>query len=80
MINKTYLHPIGTCDYFKSVSSCHVLTCPYSSNKNSPHSKLKQPSHIFFCNYPSQVLEFSIPPPTVLKLFKLSSTGDKKTI
>ena len=48
MINKTYLHPIGTCDYFKSVSSCHVLTYPYSSNKNSPHSKLKQPSHIFF--------------------------------
>ena len=41
MKNKTYLHPIRTFHYSNSVSSCHVLTCPHPSNKNSPHSKLK---------------------------------------
>ena len=47
MINKTYLHPIRTYDYSNSVfiMSCNgMLTYPPSSNKNSLHSKLKQPS------------------------------------
>ena len=48
MINKTYLHPIRTSDYSNSVSSCHILTCSASSNKNSPHSKLKHPSRNIF--------------------------------
>ena len=41
MINKTYLHPIRTSDYSKSVSSCHVLTSRPASNKIFPYLKLK---------------------------------------
>ena len=41
MINKTYLHPIRTSDYSKSVSSCHVLTSRLVSNKIFPYLKLK---------------------------------------
>ena len=46
-INTTYLHPIRTSDYSNSlfIMSCNgMLTYPPPSNKNSPHSKLKQPS------------------------------------
>ena len=47
MTNKTYLHPIRTYGYSNSVfiMSCNgMLTYRPPSNKNSPHSKLKQPS------------------------------------
>ena len=51
MINKTYLHPIRTSDYSKSVSSCHLLTSHAPSNKISAYLKLKLPllsSGIFY--------------------------------
>ena len=51
MINKTYLHPIITSDYFNSISSCHVLTSHPPSNKISPYSVLQLPllsSRIFY--------------------------------
>ena len=51
MINKTYLHPIRTSDYSKSVSSCHVFPCRPPSNKISLYLKLKLPllsSRIFY--------------------------------
>ena len=78
MINKVYLHPTRTSDFSNSVSSCHVLTYPPPSNKNSPHSKLKDSSRNI-----SQLLllsseNFYFPHTTVLKLFKLPSTEDKK--
>ena len=80
MINKTYLHPIRTSDYFSSVSSCHILTCPAPSNKNSPHSKLKHPSrNIFQLPLLSSGIFYSSHP-KVIKIFKLLSTGDKKTM
>ena len=41
MINKTYLHPVTTSDYSKSVSSFHVLASHTPSNKISPYLKLK---------------------------------------
>ena len=47
MINKPCLYPVRTSDYSNSViiMLCNrVLICPSSSNKNSPHSKLKLPS------------------------------------
>ena len=47
-MNKTYLQPIKASDYFNSVSSCHVLTCPPPFNKNSTNSKLKHPSRNIF--------------------------------
>ena len=73
MINKIYLHPIITSGYSNSVSSCHVLTCSTLSNRNSLHLKLKHLSWNIFLNS-----GFSIPYPTILKIFKLASTGDKK--
>ena len=79
MINKTYLHPVRTCDCSKIVSSCHVLTWPASSNKNSPHSKLKRTSrNIFQLPFLSSGISYS-PNPTGLKILKLISFGDKKT-
>ena len=78
MINKTYLHPVRTSDYSNIVSPCHVLTCPAPSNKNSSHSKLKQTSRNIF-QLPFLSSEIFYPPyPTVLKIFKLISFGDKK--
>ena len=78
MINKTYLNAIRTSDYSNSVSSCHVLTCLAPSNKKSPYSKLKHPSrNIFQLPLLSSGIFYS-PHATVLKIFKLLSTGDKK--
>ena len=78
MINKTYLNAIRTYDYSNSVSSCHVLTCLAPSNKKSPYSKLKHPSrNIFQLPLLSSGIFYS-PHATVLKIFKLLSTGDKK--
>ena len=78
MISKTYLHPVRTSDYSDTVSSCHILTCPASSNKNSPHSKLKHTSrNIFQLPFLSSGI-FYFPHPKVLKIFKLISFGDKK--
>ena len=78
MINKTYLHPVRTSNYFNIVSSCHILTCPAPSNKNSPHSKLKHTSrNIFQLPFLSSGI-FYFPHPKVLKIFKLISFGDKK--
>ena len=51
MINKTYLHPIKTSQYSKSVSPCHALTSYPPSNKISPYLELKLPllnSGIFY--------------------------------
>ena len=78
MINKVYLHPTRTSDFSNSVSSCHVLTYPLASNKNSPHSKLKDPSHNIFQLLLLSSENFYFPHTTVLKLFKLPSTEDKK--
>ena len=61
MINKTYLHPLRTSDYSKSVSSCHLLTSHAPSNKISAYLKLKLPllsSGIFYS------------PPHSIKIFK----------
>ena len=78
MINKTYLHPVRTSNYSNIVSSCHILTCPAPSNKNSPHSKLKHTSrNIFQLPFLSSGIFYS-PHPKVLKIFKLISFGDKK--
>ena len=73
MINKIYLHPIITSGYSNSVSSCHVLICSTLSNRNSLYLKLKHLSWNIFLNS-----GFSIPYLTILKIFKLPSTGDKK--
>ena len=78
MINKTYLNATRTSDYSNSVSSCHVLTCLAPSNKKSPYSELKHPSrNIFQLPHLSSGIFYS-PHATVLKIFKLLSTGDKK--
>ena len=78
MINKTFLHPVRTSDYSNIVSSCHILTWPAPSNKNSPHSKLKHTSrNIFQLPFLSSGIFYS-PHPKVLKIFKLISFGDKK--
>ena len=78
MINKTYLHPVRISDYSNIVASCHILTCPAPSNKNSPHSKLKHTSrNIFQLPFLSSGIFYS-PHPKVLKIFKLISFGDKK--
>ena len=78
MINKTFLHPVRTSDYSNIVSSCHILTWPAPSNKNSPHSKLKHTSrNIFQLPFLSSGIFYS-PHPKVLKVFKLISFGDKK--
>ena len=77
MINKTYLHPVRTSNYSNIVSSCHILTCPAPSNKNSPHSKLKHTSrNIFQLPFLSSGIFYS-PHPKVLEIFKLISFGDK---
>ena len=80
MINKTYLHPIRPTDYSNSVQSCHVMMiyCLAPSQKNSPHSKLKHPSRNIFQLLLLSSGTFYSPHPTVLKIFKLLSTGDKK--
>ena len=78
MINKVYLHPTRTSDFSNSVSSCHVLTYPPPSNKNSPHSKLKDSSRNIFQLLLLSSENFYFPHTTVLKLFKLPSTEDKK--
>ena len=78
MINETYLHPVRTSDYSNIVSPCHGLTCSAPSNKNSPHSKLKHTSRNIF-QLPFLSSEIFYPPhPIVLKIFKLTSFGDKK--
>ena len=51
MMNKTYLHPIKTSHYSKSVSPCHALTSYPPSNKISSYLELKLPllsSGIFY--------------------------------
>ena len=78
MINKTYLNAIRRFDYSNSISSCHALTCLAPSSKKSPYSKLKHPSRdIFHLPLLSSGIFYS-PHATVLKIFKLLSTGDKK--
>ena len=77
MINKVYLHPTRTSDYSNSVSSCHVLTYPPPSNKNRPHSKLKDSSRNIFQLSLLSSGNFYFPHTTVLKLFKLASTEDR---
>ena len=78
MINKVYLHPTRTSDFSNSVSSCHVLTYPPPKKKNSPHSKLKDSSRNIFQLLLLSSENFYFPHTTVLKLFKLPSTEDKK--
>ena len=76
MINKTCLHPVRTSDS-NIVSSCHILTCPAPSSKNSPYSKLKHTSrNIFQLPFLSSGIFYS-PHPKVLEIFKLISFGDK---
>ena len=62
-MNKTYLQPIKASDYFNSVSSCHVLTCPPLFNKNSINSKQKHPSHNIFSTTPPTFWNFLSHPP-----------------
>ena len=71
-MNKTYLQPIKASDYFNSVSSCHVLTCPPPFNKNSTNSKLKHPSRNIFSITPPTCWNLLSPQPTVLKFFNFS--------
>ena len=76
----TYLHPMRTSDYSNRVSSCHeIWYCPAPpSNKNSPHSKLKLPSHkTFQLPLPNSVSFYPLPYSSK-NLFKFPSTGDKK--
>ena len=68
MINKTYLHPIRTSNYSNNLPLCHVLTYHLASNKISLYSILSLLS--------SRIVYH--PAPTVLKIVKLASTGDKK--
>ena len=69
MINNTYLHPIRTSDYSKSVPSCHISTSHPPSTNTSPYSILK---------LPLLSSRFSIPYPSVIKIFKIPSPGDKE--
>ena len=65
-----YLHPIRTSDYSNSVSFHLQTKIVPIHNWNTPVVKC--------FNYHSSIRKFSIPHPTVLKVFKLSSTGNKK--
>ena len=78
MISKTYLHPIRTSDFSDSVSymMAYWPDLPLST-KIVPIQNWNTP-FVAFLNYPSKVLEYSMPHPTVLNMFNLHSTGDKK--
>ena len=82
MINMTYLHPMRKSDYSNRVSSCHeIWYCPAPpSNKNSPHSKLKLPSHkTFQLPLPNSASFYPLRYSSKI-FFKLPSTGDKKNV